>query len=221
MIKATTEAALEATIESHLLTPEAGYHRGDPTSFDTTLALIPTELLAALERTQPKTWSHLQSIHGPALPAKALAEFDAATAAHGLLHILRHGFRVHGRPLRLVTFAPPNRLNPTQLTKYAANRLLVVRQLHHVAPADDQVPAPLPRSLRKHVSERADHVAGGLGGVWCRIPHVRNVLQATSQPRLAQGRARAKHPAQGEPTVPDPRRALDRRGATPRRGGGV
>ena len=97
----------------------------------------------------------------------------------------------------------------------------LVRQLHHVAPADDQVPAPLPRSLRKHVSERADHVAGSLGGVWCRIPHVRNVLQATSQPRLAQGRARAKHPAQGEPTVPDPRRALDRRGATPRRGGGV
>ncbi|PRP99654.1 type I restriction endonuclease subunit R [Enhygromyxa salina] len=131
MTKATTEAALEQTIEDHLLTASGGYHRGDPSTYDPLLALIPDELINYVQTTQPKTYAALAQIHGDRLPAKLLEAFDKATIDSSLIHVLRRGFKFHGKSIKVVTFRPPNTLNPDVQARYAANRLLVVRQVHH------------------------------------------------------------------------------------------
>ncbi|KIG14289.1 Type I restriction-modification system, restriction subunit R [Enhygromyxa salina] len=131
MTKPTTEAALEQTIEEHLLTAAGGYLRGDPSTYDPLLALIPNELIDYVRTTQPKTYAALTQFHGDRLPAKLLEAFDKATVDTSLIHVLRRGFRFHGKQVKVVTFRPPNNLNPEVQARYAANRLLVVRQLHH------------------------------------------------------------------------------------------
>lgn len=52
-MKAYTEAAFETLIEEHLL-EHGGYVRGDPAAFDPELALVPADLLAFVEATQPR-----------------------------------------------------------------------------------------------------------------------------------------------------------------------
>jgi type I restriction enzyme R subunit len=54
-----TEKAFEAAIEDHLLAH--GYQKGDPETFDRSLALDPGEVIAFIKETQPKDWNYLQS----------------------------------------------------------------------------------------------------------------------------------------------------------------
>ena len=49
--------------------------------------------------------------------------------AHGALATLRHGFKCHGRTLRIAFFRPAHGLNPELDARYAANRVGVTRQL--------------------------------------------------------------------------------------------
>jgi type I restriction enzyme, R subunit len=135
--KPTSEAAFEAYVVEHLTTT-AGYTLDPPTDFDRELALRPADLLAYIQTTQPKTWTKQQTIHGTNLPKTLLAAFDKATATDGILAVLRHGFKFYGSRIRVATFAPAHGLNPEIAAHYAANRLAVVRQLHH-DPADPKL----------------------------------------------------------------------------------
>jgi len=135
-VKAHTEEAFEALIEEHLLS-HGGYVRGDKAGYRQELALIPGDLFSYIEATQPKAWAKQQGIHGAALEQNLLAAFDKTTAQHGVLHVLRHGFKFYGDLLRVARFKPAHGLNPEVEAQYGANRLAVVRQLHF----DPQRPA--------------------------------------------------------------------------------
>lgn len=128
-MKPHSEAAMEALIEQHLL--DHGYVSRPSSAYDADLALLPDDLVAYVEETQPKTWAKQQGIHGPALRKNLLAAFDKATEHQGLLDVLRKGFKFYGSTIRVATFRPAHGLNPEVETQYAANRLAVVRQVHH------------------------------------------------------------------------------------------
>jgi type I restriction enzyme R subunit len=49
---------------------------------------------------------------------------------HGCLATLRHGFKCHGRTLRVAFFKAAHGLNPELEARYAANRVGITRQLH-------------------------------------------------------------------------------------------
>ena len=128
-MKATTEEAFEALIEQHLL-EHGGYVSRTPSDYDPDLALIKEDLLGFVQETQSKLWAKQKAIHGDKLETLFLEWFDAACFARGVLHVVRHGFKFHGKTIKVAAFRPSSGLNPDIQNRYDANRLAVVRQVH-------------------------------------------------------------------------------------------
>ncbi len=122
-----TERAFETAIEEHLL--GHGWHKGDPTRFDRSLALDAAEVLRFIAETQGETWGQLRSQHGENV-GKTVIEWLANALDHqGMLDVLRHGFGFMGKWLRVAAFKPSHGMNPDLLEKYAKNRLTATRQV--------------------------------------------------------------------------------------------
>lgn len=130
-MKATTEQAYEALIAEHLV-DHGGYTLGDASGYDADRALIPDALLGFIAETQPKVWDKQRKIHGDGLDKVFLDAFHKATKGpKGVLDVLRHGFKFYGSQVRVAAFQPAHGLNPEVEAHYRANRLEVVRQVHH------------------------------------------------------------------------------------------
>lgn len=130
-MKATSEEAYEALIAGHLV-EHGGYELGQASDYDASLALMPNDLLGFVEETQPKVWAKQQKIHGHNLDKVLLAGFDkAAKGPKGVLDVIRHGFKFYGSQVKVAAFQPAHGLNPEVEAQYRANRLKVVRQVHH------------------------------------------------------------------------------------------
>ena len=138
MAKVTSESAFEDSIEAHLLA--SGWLNGDPSGYDRGLGLDPSELVAFLEVSQPDEWEQLiQRLGGAASAKERVAKYvgDQLTQ-RGPVDALRGLTKMNGVSFRLAFFAPANGLTKALWERYDANRLTVVRQLHHSesAPAD-------------------------------------------------------------------------------------
>lgn len=122
-MKVHTEDAFERLIVAHLVL-HGGYEpRGrsvyDPDAalavhagYDIQRALIPAEVVAFVQATQPKPWAKLQAIHGAALAGIFRDALCKVLDQRGALSVLRQGFKLHGQPIRLAYFAPGHGLNP-------------------------------------------------------------------------------------------------------------
>ncbi|MBK6357462.1 MAG: type I restriction endonuclease subunit R [Betaproteobacteria bacterium] len=109
------------------------YAEGDAAHYDRQNALFVPDLLAWIEATQPESWQQLTKTHGAGLP-KVLAErVRKCLNEQGTLEVLRRGVEMVGlkKPLSLVQFKPALGINPAIQQAYTANRLRVVRQVHH------------------------------------------------------------------------------------------
>ncbi|RIL07825.1 MAG: restriction endonuclease subunit R [Proteobacteria bacterium] len=132
----TNELAFESYVETMLAA--AGWHPLAKTGWDPERALFPAEVLAFLEATQPKPWAEMQKLHGAGLPDLILSSLGKELDLKGSLHVLRHGFKVHGKTFRLAYFKPAHGLNFEILDLYAKNRLTVTRQaLCHPGKGDE------------------------------------------------------------------------------------
>ena len=127
------EHHFEAAICNHLSQNGWLYAEGDAAHYDKHNALFPPDLLAWIETSQPESWQALSKTHGASLP-KVLAErVRKCLNEQGTLEVLRRGVEMVGlkKPLSLVQFKPALGINPAIQQAYAANRLRVVRQVHH------------------------------------------------------------------------------------------
>ena len=127
------EHHFEAAICHHLGQNGWLHAEGDAARYDRQNALFLPDLLAWIEATQPESWQALGKTHGAGL-AKVLAErVRKCLNEQGTLEVLRRGVEMVGlrKPLSLVQFKPTQDLNPALSQAYAANRLRVVRQVHH------------------------------------------------------------------------------------------
>lgn len=127
------ELHFEAAICAHLLGNGWLHAEGDAANYDRQNALYMPDLLAWLETTQPDSLQRLNKTHGGAT-AKNLAErIRKNLNDRGTLDVLRRGVEMLGlaKPLSLVQFKPALAINPVIQEHYAANRLRVVRQVHH------------------------------------------------------------------------------------------
>ena len=131
MSKVTSESAFEATIEAHLLAN--GWLQGNPSGYDRALGLDPSELVAFLKASQPKVWQQLAGrLGGDAKAVVKVPEYVAKQiTGRGTVDVLRRETKMNGVGFRVAFFAPANDLTPDLRMKYEANRLMVVRQLHH------------------------------------------------------------------------------------------
>ncbi|MBA5640253.1 type I restriction endonuclease subunit R [Duganella sp. LX20W] len=127
------ELHFEAAICEHLRANGWLYAEGDAANYDKQNALYLPDLLAWLEVTQPDSLQRLNKTHGAAT-AKNLAERVRKNLnERGTLDVLRRGVEMLGlvKPLSFVQFKPALAINPVIQQHYAANRLRVVRQVHH------------------------------------------------------------------------------------------
>lgn len=127
------EVHFESAICIHLGQHDWLYAEGDAAHYDRQNALFLPDLLAWVETTQREAWQALTKTHGAGLP-KVLAErVRKCLNEQGTLEVLRRGVEMVGlkKPLSLVQFKPAFGLNPAIQAAYEANRLRVVRQVHH------------------------------------------------------------------------------------------
>ncbi|WP_462418453.1 type I restriction endonuclease [Kytococcus sp. Marseille-QA3725] len=127
----TTESTFEGNIEAHLLAN--GWQSLAPDGYDHKLGLFPDEVTTWLAESQPKQWEHLSARHGGEVLARQKVVQAVADAIdhRGTLSVLRDGLKNSGVNIDLATFKPASGLNPDTAVRYAANRVAVVRQLHH------------------------------------------------------------------------------------------
>ena len=129
----TSEAALEAVIEAHLL--GNGYVSIAGDGFDRERAIFPETVLGFIRETQPEEWDKLESLHGERTGEQILGDLCKWMDIHGSLATLRHGFKCYGRTLHVAYFKAAHELNPELESRYLANRLGLTRQLRFSARA--------------------------------------------------------------------------------------
>jgi type I restriction enzyme, R subunit len=136
--EARTEKAFEDAIERHLL-EEAGWIRGEAQDFDRELAIDRRQLFAWLEASQAEVMARLRAEHegGRGAGAGNTGEMEEGLVRalartldkRGTLGVLRRGFKFGGKRLQMAVFKPAHGLNPELEKLYAANRLVVTRQV--------------------------------------------------------------------------------------------
>ncbi|UUO09025.1 type I restriction endonuclease [Blastopirellula sp. J2-11] len=109
------------------------YAANDAALYDRQLALFPADVIAWVQATQPDAWERLQKNHGAAAEVTLLKRLRDSLNQIGTLELLRVGFDVLGlqQPLKMAQFKPALAMNPDIMTRYAANRLRVVRQVRY------------------------------------------------------------------------------------------
>ncbi len=127
------EIHFENEICDHLAVNGWHFSQGDAANYDRTRALFPADVLAWVQDTQPKAWEALQKNHGAQAGEVLLGRLRDSINQRGTLDVLRHGIELLGlrQPLTLAQFKPALAMNPDILSKYAANRLRVVRQVRY------------------------------------------------------------------------------------------
>lgn len=65
------EIDFENDIE-HALVSSGGYEKGDPNTYDPETALFPADVLAFVQKTQPKVWTRLTQLDAAKAPATLL-----------------------------------------------------------------------------------------------------------------------------------------------------
>jgi type I site-specific restriction-modification system R (restriction) subunit len=127
------EISFEDEIANHLASNGWIYNVGDGVNYDRTRALFPSDLVAWLKDTQPKSWDSLQKTHGANAETVLLDRVRKQLDDRGTLDVLRYGVEMIGlrAPLSLAQFKPALAMNAEILAKYHANRLRVVRQVRY------------------------------------------------------------------------------------------
>ncbi|WP_448856428.1 type I restriction endonuclease subunit R [Corynebacterium camporealensis] len=113
----------------------------DFTGYDQEHALIPEDVFAWLQQTQPEQWARVMPDNDSPVETalvkrllldRLVRELDQPLEhGGGLMAVLRGGFRKTPAKFSMCAFKPATSLNPEAQKKYAANRLRVVRQVHH------------------------------------------------------------------------------------------
>jgi type I restriction enzyme R subunit len=109
------------------------YAAGDAAHYDRALALFPPDVLAWVQECHKDAWKALANNHGAQAGDVLLARLREQLNTRGTLDVLRHGVEMIGlrQKLPLAQFKPALAMNPEILTRYAANRLRVVRQVRY------------------------------------------------------------------------------------------
>ncbi len=122
------EIDFEQEIEQALLAC-GGYQHGDPHDYDPEIALFPAEVVAFVQRTQPKIWDRLLQLDAGKAAAMLVDSLVKELAAKGSLAVLRSGFKCVGKTVRLAYFLPNTGLDPAASDRFQDNRLTIVRQV--------------------------------------------------------------------------------------------
>lgn len=126
----TTEHTFESAIE-HSLVENGGYTKGNPEDYSRELGLFKYEVLHFLQKTQPKSWERISSIHGEHVDDGVIQRLVREMDLRGSLDVLRNGFTDYGVRFQMAYFKPASGLNPDALELYNSNNLKIYRQIYY------------------------------------------------------------------------------------------
>ena len=126
----TTENTFETAIEQALV-QNGGYSIGDPNTYSKELGFFKDEILAFLQRSQPKKWEKISAIHGKDTENRVLQRLYKELDLRGALDVLRKGFVDYGVRFQMAYFKPASGLNPDAVQMYNSNSLKVYRQIYY------------------------------------------------------------------------------------------
>jgi type I restriction enzyme R subunit len=154
------EKTFEESIEAHLLA-EGGWAEGNPADYSPDLGLVPGDVFAFVQDTQPQLWGELRKGHGTGLEQALLDALTRNLESRGTLDVLRHGFKLLGKKIEAAYFHPAHGLNPDILAKYRKNRLVLTRQVKFASDQDDSVDMVLfLNGLSVATAELKNHLTG-------------------------------------------------------------
>ncbi len=151
------ERILEEDIESYLCSPEGGYLKStDKQSLlyidgenwqlvDGGYAALPgrgvdiATLVSFIQASQPKSWERFERTCNSDPSLKFAKVFQDNVDTHGIVHILKHGFKHRGIPFKVAYFKPESGLNETACERYAMNACRCIRQFHFAASGNQTV----------------------------------------------------------------------------------
>lgn len=109
------------------------YTAGDAARYDRKRALFGEDLIAWVQATQPEAWGTLTKNHGSRASETIYDRVRDQLEQRGTVDVLRHGVELVGlrSALRLAQFRPAFGVNDEIQSRYAANRLRVVRQVRY------------------------------------------------------------------------------------------
>ena len=127
------EKAFEEEICAHLAAHGWKYAESDAAKYDRARALFPEDVLGWVQEAYPAAWAALAKNHGAGAGEALLSRLRDQLDKRGTLEVLRYGIDLMGLKARLplAQFRPALATNDEILARYAANRLRVVRQVHH------------------------------------------------------------------------------------------
>lgn len=127
------EVAFETEICDYLGAHGWLYAERDAAKYDRILAIFPDDVTAWVQESQPAAWEALTKNHGANAGETLLKRLREQLDQRGTLDVLRHGVELLGvkGKLKLAEFKPALAINADIITRYQANRLRAVRQVHY------------------------------------------------------------------------------------------
>jgi type I restriction enzyme R subunit len=128
-----TEVHLEAELCAHLGAHGWLYEDKSADRYDRARALFPEDVVAWVQAAWPGQWERLAKQYGATAQPELLTRLRQELDKRGTLDVLRHGIELLGvkGTLGMAQFRPALGLNAEATTRYAANRLRVVRQVRY------------------------------------------------------------------------------------------
>ena len=119
--------------------PPGGYRKRGHDEYDRALCLLPDDVLAFVQATQPKQWHKLREHYGQEVRERFLQRLSSEIGRRGTLDVLRRGIKDVGCAFRLAWFRPASGLNEETRRLHAGNIFTVVRQLRYCAKTEQSV----------------------------------------------------------------------------------
>ena len=128
-----TEKNFEADIQAWLTSAEGGWTAATDAGYRASVekAVDLDTLVDFVQRTQPKAWERFVRQSGDDPKQRFFKRFDDEVVEHGLVYVLRHGFKDRGIDFRVCFFRPESTLNAELVKKYEANTCQCIRQWHY------------------------------------------------------------------------------------------
>ena len=123
-----TETQFESEIVDYL-TQYGGYKEGDAKTYEKQTALFPCDAIAFVKHTQPNIWQRLMQLFDDRAENELLKALNQELNIKGSLNVLRNGFRLANRTVKMAYFAPNSGLNEQSQALYQANIVKITRQV--------------------------------------------------------------------------------------------
>lgn len=115
------------------------YHQVPRDKYDRVNALIPSEVLGFINKTQSLKYSALIGQLGDTAETKLLERISKSLKQNKTLSTLRQGIKMNGIHFELAYFQPANNKTPEHEEWYEGNRLSVVRQLIYSVKSNNEI----------------------------------------------------------------------------------